>query len=116
MSVYKILTSAEWGAFDRDGRFEGSEVDARDGYIHLSAADQVRETARKHFSGQDGLRLLAIDSDRLSPDLRWEPSRGGALFPHLYRPLRREDVDWTQPLPWDAAAERHQFPEGVSED
>jgi uncharacterized protein (DUF952 family) len=82
--IYKILPGAEWQAARAAGRFEGSAVDRQDGYIHFSTADQAQETARRHFHGQAGLVVLAIDADDLGAALRWEPSRGGDLFPHLY--------------------------------
>lgn len=99
MRVYKIFRDAEWRAFDAAGVSDGAPVDIADGYIHLSTAAQVRETAARHFAGQDGLWLLALEADTLTP-LEWEPSRGGALFPHLYRLLRRDDIVWARPLPW----------------
>ena len=77
--------------------------------MHLSTAEQTPETAAKHFAGEDGLMLLAVDTDRLGDALRWEPSRGGALFPHLYRELRLSDVVWTRPLPLQGSL--HRFPE-----
>jgi uncharacterized protein (DUF952 family) len=82
--IYKLLPAAEWAAAQARGRFDGSAVDQRDGYIHLSGPDQVVETAGRHFAGQSGLVLLTVDPGPLAADLRWEPSRGGALFPHLY--------------------------------
>ena len=85
--VYKILSEAAYEAAKREGHFSGSAGDARDGFIHLSAADQVEGTLSSHFAGQEGLLLVALDPDRLGPELKWEPSRGGALFPHLYGPL-----------------------------
>ena len=85
--VFKILTRAEWRAARRTGRFAGSAVDLRDGYIHLSTADQAQETARRHFQGTKGLVTLEIESDDLGAALRWEPSRGGELFPHIYGDL-----------------------------
>ena len=85
--IYKILSRDEWRAAVAEGRFEGSVVDLADGYIHFSEAAQLRETARKHFAGRDDLMLVTIDADRLDPAPIWEPSRGGALFPHLYGPL-----------------------------
>ena len=85
--VYKITARAAWDAAHRIGRFEGAAIDLVDGYIHLSTAGQAAETARRHFSGQSDLVLLRIDSRRLGAALRWEPSRGGELFPHLYSPL-----------------------------
>ncbi len=91
--LYKILTRPDWEAFREAGIFRGSAHDIRDGFIHFSAADQLAATAAKHFAGQTGLVLLQVDGDRLAPpQLRWEPSRGGDLFPHLYGPLRLEDV------------------------
>jgi uncharacterized protein (DUF952 family) len=91
-TIYKIMTGAEWRTFQTDGVFKGSVVDLADGYIHMSAADQAQETASKHFRGQADLVLLDIETDALGDDLAWEPSRGGALFPHLYRPLKLSEV------------------------
>ncbi len=97
--VFKICHASEWAQAERTGSFRGSAVDARDGYIHLSAADQVADTAARHFAGAEGLVLVAVDSALLGEPLAWEPSRGGALFPHLYAPLRLSAVLWTRPLP-----------------
>jgi uncharacterized protein (DUF952 family) len=85
--VYKIAARADWDAALRAGRFDGAAIDLRDGYIHLSTASQAQATARLHFAGQAGLVLLKIDAAKLAPALKWEPSRGGALFPHLFGPL-----------------------------
>jgi uncharacterized protein (DUF952 family) len=85
--VYKIAARADWEAAVAIGQFEGAAIDLRDGYIHLSTAAQAQETARLHFAGQTGLVLLRLDAAKLGPALQWEPSRGGALFPHLYGPL-----------------------------
>ena len=85
--IYKILSRAEWDAACEAGTFLGSAVDVKDGFIHFSTADQWRETLEKHFAGQADLLLVAVQTDALGPDLKWEPSRGGALFPHLYGPL-----------------------------
>ena len=91
--LYKILTRQDWEAFRTARSFHGSAHDIRDGFIHFSAAHQLAGTAEKHFVGQTDLVLLQVDSDRLAPEqLRWEPSRGGDLFPHLYGPLRLDDV------------------------
>jgi uncharacterized protein (DUF952 family) len=85
--IYKILPRAEWDAATATGRFDGSAIDLKDGFIHFSAGDQWAETLRLHFAGQQGLVLVAVDADRLGDALKWELSRGGALFPHLYGPL-----------------------------
>ena len=111
MLVYKIFRRSEWDAFAAAGRTEGAPVDLADGYIHMSTAPQVVETVAKHFAGERDLVLLAIETDTLGPALKWEPSRGGALFPHLYRPMVRADVVWDKSLPLGAAG--HIFPEGV---
>ncbi|HET8611564.1 MAG TPA: DUF952 domain-containing protein [Sphingomonas sp.] len=107
--AYKILTADQWTAFEAAGVFAGAPVDLADGYIHLSAADQVAETAEKHFAGQQGLILAAVDLDRLGGAVRWEPSRGGALFPHLYGSLPPESVLWARPMPLIDG--RHELPE-----
>jgi uncharacterized protein (DUF952 family) len=86
-AIYKILARADWEGACRAGRFEGAAVDLRDGFIHFSTAAQAPETARLHFAGQPGLVLVRFDAERLGPALKWEPSRGGDLFPHLYGPL-----------------------------
>lgn len=90
--IYKILSRAEWQAAQGSGQFEGSAVDHADGFIHLSAADQAQETAAKWFRDQADLVLLGVEAEALGADLKWEASRGGALFPHLYRPLLVSEV------------------------
>jgi uncharacterized protein (DUF952 family) len=85
--IYKLLMTAEWRAAEAAGELRGSAADLADGYLHLSAADQVVETARLYFAGVSDLTLLAVDPDVLGDAVRWEQSRGGALFPHLYAPL-----------------------------
>lgn len=82
--IYKIIDAQAWAAAQRDKTFQGAEIDRRDGYIHLSTAAQVRETARRHFAGVEDLILVAFEAESLGPALRWEPSRGGDLFPHVY--------------------------------
>jgi uncharacterized protein (DUF952 family) len=85
--IYKILSADEWRSAQAAGRFEGSAVDLQDGFIHFSTAAQAPETARRHFAGQADLVVLEVEADELGEALRWEPSRGGDLFPHLYAPL-----------------------------
>ena len=85
--IYKILAAQEWDAAKAVGRFDGSAVDHADGYIHFSTAAQAPETARRHFAGRADLLMLEVETDDLGEALRWEPSRGGDLFPHLYGPL-----------------------------
>jgi uncharacterized protein (DUF952 family) len=90
--VLKILRADEWTAFDRDGCFAGSPDDVRDGFIHLSTPEQAAATRERHFAGVAGLWQVTLDAEALGPELRWEISRGGASFPHLYRALERADV------------------------
>lgn len=97
--VYKIVPMALWRAAEHAGIFRGAPVDRNDGYIHLSTAAQVRETAARHFSGQVDLLLVAFDAATFGPALKWEPSRGGALFPHLYGTLDPRTTHWVKPLP-----------------
>ncbi|WP_323038185.1 DUF952 domain-containing protein [Pararhodobacter sp.] len=111
MQIYKIFRRPEWDAFAAAGRTDGAPIDLADGYIHISTSAQVAETAAKHFAGQRDLVLVALDTEALGDALRWETSRGGALFPHLYRPLVIADVVWDKSLPLGAAG--HIFPEGV---
>lgn len=100
--VYKIIAADAWAAARAAGVFEGSSLDLKDGYIHLSTAAQAGETARLHFHGVGGLLLLELEADDLGPELLWEPSRGGALFPHLHRPLRPSEVLAERPLELNA--------------
>jgi uncharacterized protein (DUF952 family) len=111
MHVYKIFRRPEWNALCAAGQTLGAPVDLADGYIHLSTAAQVAETAARHFARESDLVLVALDPAALGPDLRWEASRGGQLFPHLYRALRVGDVVWDKSLPLGASG--HIFPEGV---
>ncbi len=99
MVIYKIFRPEEWAALGATGETRGAPVDLADGYIHFSTADQIAETLRKHFDGVKALVLCAAHTDDLADDLKWEPSRGGALFPHLYRPLRLDEVRWHAELP-----------------
>lgn len=97
--VFKIVTRADWRAAEAAGRLDPSPDDRRDGFIHLSARDQVAATAAKHFAGLSDLLVAAFDPARLGDALRWEKSRGGALFPHLYGPLPVAALEWVEPLP-----------------
>lgn len=108
--IYKIATRRQWKDAQAAGVFTGAAVDVADGYIHFSTADQVTETAARHFSGRTDLVLVAVETAGLGDALKWEPSRGGALFPHLYAPLDTSHVAWARPLPLgDDGA--HRFPE-----
>jgi uncharacterized protein (DUF952 family) len=109
-TIYKICEWAEWQEAQRDGRYSGSAVDRRDGFIHFSTATQAVETAEKHFAGQKDLVLIAVDADALGAALKWEPSRGGALFPHLYGAMPLAAVRWSKPLP-DESGGKRAFPE-----
>lgn len=106
--IYKIVPVALWQEAQAAGVFRGAPVDLADGFIHFSTAQQVAETAAKHFAGQSDLLLVAVNADALGA-LKWEPSRGGALFPHLYAGMPLDAVLWSKPLPWDGT--RHVFPE-----
>ncbi|MDH3262494.1 MAG: DUF952 domain-containing protein [Paracoccaceae bacterium] len=111
MLIFKIFRRPEWDALRAAGATQGAPVDLSDGFIHFSTAEQVAETAAKHFAAESDLVLVAVEADRLGAALKWEPSRGGALFPHLYRPLSLDDVVWDKSLPLGATG--HIFPEGV---
>jgi len=108
-TIYHMCRRGEWEAAEARGSYRGSSQDEADGFIHFSTAAQVRESARKHRAGQSDLVLLTVDAGRLGPALRWEPSRGGALFPHLYGPLPLAAVTRTDPLPLGADG-AHVFP------
>lgn len=105
--IYKIIAAPEWRAAEAAGVFKGAAIDLTDGYIHFSTAKQAVETAVKHFAGQSDLLLVAIDSERLGAALKWEVSRAGALFPHLYAPLSLDAVTGVAPLPLREG--RHDF-------
>jgi uncharacterized protein (DUF952 family) len=110
-TLYKIMSRQQWENSRAQGRFEGSSVDLQDGYIHLSAAHQVRETARKHFAAQSDLLLVSVQSAGLGKTLKWETSRGGALFPHVYGTLPLSAVIGAVDLPLVDGT--HLFPEDV---
>lgn len=100
--IYKVATAAVVAEAEALGRLDGMPVDTADGFIHFSTADQLAETLSRHFRGQSGLVLLAVRTAEIAADLRWEPSRGGALFPHLYAPLPMSAVAWRATLSVDA--------------
>jgi uncharacterized protein (DUF952 family) len=112
MLIYKIASTTEWEEATRTGAYRGSPDDRHDGFIHFSTAVQVAETARKHFAGRSDLVLIAVAVDALGADLKWEPSRGGALFPHLYAELPVGAAVWVEPLALDDAG-RHVLPSAV---
>lgn len=98
MLIYKILRPAEWAALRSQGRTTGAPVDIADGFVHFSTAAQLSGTLSKHFADEDNLTLLACDAQTMGTDLRWEASRGGDLFPHLYRVLKMTDILWTRDI------------------
>ena len=108
--IYKIASRAQWIAAEASGVFEGAPIDFADGYIHFSDATQAAGTAAKWFAGRDDLMVVAVEADRLGAALKWEPSRGGQLFPHLYGELPLAEVVWAKPLPLGGDG-RHVFPD-----
>ena len=108
-TIYKICPETLWREAEKSGRFDGAPIDHADGFIHFSTADQAVETAARHFAEQAGLLLIAVDAAALGAALKYEVSRGGALFPHLYAPLPLTAVLWAKPLPLGADG-RHAFP------
>jgi uncharacterized protein (DUF952 family) len=96
-TAFKILTTEQWAQFSRDGAFHGAPIDLSDGYIHLSTADQLQGTLDKHFAGQDGLVIAEVDLSGFGEALKWEVSRGGALFPHLYAALPMSAIVASRP-------------------
>ena len=111
-TIYKIVPRPLWDEANVSGRFDGAPIDVDDGYIHLSTGEQVRETASRHFQGEGDLLLVAVDAAKLGDALKYEPSRGGALFPHLYSPLDMGAVAWVEDLPLGPDG-HHQFPASV---
>ena len=107
MLIYKIFRPDEWAILQADGETTGAPIDVADGYVHFSGADTVEKTAALYFKDEEGLVLLAVEADGLEA-LKWEKSRGGALFPHLFRKLRMSDILWHKPLPIVDGI--HQFP------
>lgn len=111
MLIYKIFRGPEWAELRDTGTTRGAPIDLGDGYIHFSTGAQVVETCQRYFAGIDDLVLVVLDSEDFGHYLKWEPSRGGDLFPHLYRALRLNDVMWHTDLP--LVEGRHVFPDGV---
>jgi uncharacterized protein (DUF952 family) len=109
-TIYKICSAELWREAQRAGLFRGAPLDQRDGFIHFSSAGQVAETAAKHFAGAIDQVLVAVEGGSMGEALKWEPSRGGDLFPHLYGALSLDAVLWVKPLPLGADG-RHIFPE-----
>ena len=105
LTAYKVLTAKQMATLERDGCFQGAPVDLADGYIHMSTADQLTETVDKHFTGQSDLHVAAVDLGSFGESLKWEESRGGQLFPHLYGPLLLETVVAYGPLERDDAGQ-----------
>lgn len=98
-TIYKICTFDQWRDAENVGVFRGAPIDLSDGFIHFSTAEQLAETAAKHFAGQSDLLLVAVDDAPFGDTLRYEISRGGALFPHLYAELSVAAVAWVRPMP-----------------
>ena len=111
--IYKICPEKLWREAEAEGVFKGAAIDLSDGFIHFSTAGQARETAARHFAWQDGLLLIAVDEAKLADGLKYEVSRGGALFPHLYSELALDAVAWVKELPLGTDG-RHVFPEGFA--
>ena len=108
MLIFKIFRPSEWQTLHEQGATVGAPIDISDGYVHFSTSAQVAETTEKHFAEDGDLWLLALEAGGLGEDLKWEPSRGGQLFPHLYGSLRMADVTWAKSLPLIEGV--HQFP------
>ena len=113
-TIYKICERALWEAAEAERVFVGSSADTRDGFILFSTAAQLAGTAAKHFAGLKDLILVAVDADALGGELKWETSRGGELFPHLYAVLPLSAVQWAKPLPDEIAGRRRPLPELAS--
>lgn len=109
-AIYHVCRAEEWASAERAGRYDGSSQDQADGFIHFSSAAQVKESCAKHRAGQDGLVLLKVDGTKLGSSLKWEPSRLGELFPHLYGTLNPSAVISARPLPLGPDGQ-HKFPD-----
>ena len=108
-TIYKICERAAWREAEKLGLYRGSAVDHRDGFIHFSTAAQLGETVARHFAGQSDLMLVAVDAGAVGAALKWEASRGGALFPHLYGAMPLTAVRWVEPIRLDGDG-RHVLP------
>lgn len=111
MLIYKIFRADEWRDLQAKGETLGAPIDLADGFVHFSTATQAQTTADLHFTGVEGLVVSAIETDRLGDALKWEVSRGGDKFPHLFAPLKLTDVVWTKPLPLVDGV--HKFPDDM---
>ena len=109
--IFKIVDSDEWTKARKQGQFAGAAIDLADGYIHFSGAEQVKETAARYFADRENLLLVAFEANHFGDELKWEVSRGGALFPHVYAKLDPAKALWVKPLRWNGAA--HDFPEDL---
>ncbi|MEL6947484.1 MAG: DUF952 domain-containing protein [Pseudomonadota bacterium] len=98
MQVYKIMARTDWDMAQKSGFYAGAPIDIEDGFIHFSTAEQAQETAEKHFFGQTDLMLVAVDASHYGADMKWEASRGGALFPHLYGAFDMASVTWARAM------------------
>ncbi|MEM9645958.1 MAG: DUF952 domain-containing protein [Planctomycetota bacterium] len=107
--LFKLIEEAPWRLAEESGAFDGYGIDLTDGFIHLSTREQVAETAALHFAGQPGLLLISVDADALGDQLKWEPSRGGVLFPHVHGQIPMSAVRGVEPLPVGPDGD-HQFP------
>jgi uncharacterized protein (DUF952 family) len=112
--IYKVVDKHVWAAAKKEGLFCGAQIDIKDGYIHLSSAEQLAETVAKHFAGQDDLLLVSVSVAAVAEDLKWELSRNDQRFPHLYRSLKMDDVVGEQPLVM-AADGSHVMPAGLNQ-
>ncbi len=106
--IYKIVDEGAWHKAQLEGVFTGASIDLQDGYIHLSTATQMHQTAALYFAGQNNLMLIAVDDQNVAHKLKWEASRGGQLFPHIYGTIEMSDVIWAKALPWNGI--KHEFP------
>lgn len=110
--IYKISDQDHWDSIRNESNYNGSKIDENDGFIHFSTQEQLQETLEKHYKGQKNLLLIAVNSEDLGPELKWEPARDGALFPHLYGPLQKAHIVWEKPI-IDTPQGTHCLPNGI---